>query len=105
MKNIFCCPGFKNLVDNSGQRGPAAIVVWRAVNQPKFLLQSRGIAQEDEPAAQRTAIPLKINVSSTIGLQYCPFCGRQLQDLLDAAPAEYAELANKHKVLRTTTDV
>lgn len=100
MTSIFCCPGFKNLIENAGQTGPAAIVVWRS-NQLRFLLQSRGVAYEDEAGFKTRNVPIRINVSSTVGLQYCLFCGRRLRELLETSPAEYAELATKHKPFET----
>ena len=75
----FCCPGFKNLIENAGQTGPAAIVVWRGPDQPQVPPPVEGGPYEDEAEAKRTRIPLKIEVSSTMGLQYWPFCSRRLQ--------------------------
>lgn len=64
-----------------------------------FLLQSRGIAFED--TGKIRPVPdypdIKINVSCETGLQYCPWCGRRLQELIEASPEAFAELAKKHK--------
>jgi hypothetical protein len=87
---MYCCLGFENLIGKAGQRGAAAIVVWRGVKKLSFLLQSRGVAYEDEALMVPMPVPITVTKSSTIGLQYCPFCGRRLKELLNAAPAEYA---------------
>lgn len=94
----FCCPGFQHRVADAGQRGVAVLVV----NTPEgisFRLQSRGIAFEDEKkiGPMPGAPDMKINVSCEVGLQYCPFCGRRLQDLVKASPKAFEELADKHR--------
>jgi hypothetical protein len=98
----FCCQPFNDLINRAGQKGPAIIVVKRSPNQLRFRLQSRGVAHQDEADIKTMSIPIKINLSMTVGLNYCPFCGRYLQEMLEATPAEYEELATKHMPLTTT---
>ena len=50
-------------------------------------------------------LPLYINISSTVGLRYCPSCGRRLQELVDAASEEFAELAKIHKDFESVADI
>jgi hypothetical protein len=68
-----------------------------------FLLQSRGIAFEDVSKVHPTpgAPDIKINVSSEVGLQYCPMCGRRLQEMIEASPQVFGDLAAKHKKFYT----
>jgi len=65
-----------------------------------FLLQSRGIAFEDvaKLRGNPNAADMKVNISFDIGLQYCPWCGRRLQELVEALPEAFDELAEKHKL-------
>jgi len=97
---MFCCPGFQNNVEAAGERG-IAILVKVTSEGIMFVLQSRGIAFEDESKIRPmpSAPDIKINVSCTTGLQYCPACGRRLQELVKASPRAFEELAQKHKKL------
>jgi hypothetical protein len=98
----FCCLGFKELTDRAGQRGPSVIVLQaRSQNRLKFRLQSRGIAYKDEADFKKLSIPIEVNIRMTDAIAYCPYCGSHLQELLEASPAEYAELATKHKPFAT----
>ncbi len=102
MNKMFCCPGFQNGIEAAGQRG-LAILVHRTSSGIMFLFQSRGIAFEDvgKIRPNPTAPDIKINVSSESGLQYCPWCGRQLRELIAASPEDFEELAKKHKSFYT----
>lgn len=95
---MFCCPGFENSVRNAGQRGIAALAK-RTCDGIVFVLQSRGIAFGDE--SQIGPMPgfpdIMINVSCTTGLRFCPWCGRRLQDLVEASPRVFEKLVQKHK--------
>jgi hypothetical protein len=92
----FCCQPFKELIDRAGQRGLAAVVHRYGANPLKFLLQSRGIAHEDVVEPKEVSTRIVINIQTLKRIDYCPFCGTRLQELLDATPAEYEELAVKH---------
>ena len=101
----FCCHGFKGLLDRAGQRGPSVIVVQKSPSQLKFRLQSRGIAHEDQTEFKKIVIPIAVNFETAVTIAYCPYCGRRLEELLEATPAEYADLAAKHEDFRTGADV
>ena len=66
-----------------------------------FFIQSRGIAFEDVGKIRPIPIDIKINVASDVGMQYCPFCGRKLQELVIASPEFFDDLAENHKKLQT----
>jgi hypothetical protein len=95
---MFCCPGFQNSVANAGQRGIAALAK-RTGEGVVFVLQSRGIAFDDERriGPMPGAPDIKLNVSCTTGLRYCPVCGRRLQELIEASPRAFLKLAEQHK--------
>jgi hypothetical protein len=91
----FCCSRFKELIDRAGQRGLAAVLHRYGANPLKFLLQSRGIAHEDIAESKKISTRIVINIQTLKRIDYCPFCGKSIQELLDATPAEYEELAVK----------
>lgn len=64
-----------------------------------FVLQSRGIAHADERKIKPIPIDIDINVSSEVGLRYCPFCGCQLDPLLQRSPQAFEKLADEHEAL------
>ncbi len=96
MNKIFCCPGFQHRIGDAGNRG-VAVLVRKTPEGIRFLLQSRGIAFDDESKIHPMPVEININVSCEIGLQFCPFCGRRLQELIKAAPKAFDDLAEKHK--------
>lgn len=93
---MYCCPGFEYLVADAGKRGISAVAVSRS-NGIGFRLQSRAVAYGDEKNIQPTLDDVLIDIVCEIGLQYCPFCGRLLQELINASPHAFLELATKHK--------
>jgi hypothetical protein len=100
--HIFCCPGLRNLVALAGERGVSAVLI-NTLDGTRFRLQSRGIADQDiDKIRPMPGSPdIKINLASETGLQYCPFCGRRLQELIDAAPQAFYQLAQEHRHLAT----
>lgn len=103
---MFCCPGFQNTVANAGRRGIAALAKMTGEGVV-FVLQSRGIAFDDEAriGPMLDAPDIKINVSCTTGLRYCPVCGRRLQELVEASPCAFRELAQKHKLFLARDEI
>jgi hypothetical protein len=102
MNKIFCCAGFQHRVEAAGQRG-IAVLVHKTSSGIMFLFQSRGIAFEDtSKIGPMPGTPdIKINISCEAGLQYCPWCGRLLQELIEVSPKAFDELAEKHKMFYT----
>jgi len=96
LNKAFCCPGFQDAIEEAGHRGIAAVVAKTSVGI-LFLLQSRGIAFDD--VSKLVAPAVNINVSSDIGFRYCPWCGKELTELVEAAPKVFDELAEKHQKL------
>jgi hypothetical protein len=95
-KKDFCCANFQRSIEDVGQRG-IAVLVHRSSIGIGFLLQSRGINFEDEKKIKPISIDIKINVSSEIGIQFCPFCGCHLRDLINKNPTLFDDLAKKHR--------
>jgi hypothetical protein len=90
---ITCCSGLQNLLSNAGQRG-IAVLVRRTSDGISLMLQSRGIAFNDEPKLRPVPMDLDINVSCSVGLRFCPFCGRNLEELVKASPRPFEKLAD-----------
>ena len=98
LNEAFCCPGLQNSIESAGERG-AAVLVYRSSVGIGFYIQSRGVAFDDvDKLALLPPTPdIKINVSSEIGLTFCPWCGRQLSTLVDASPEVFEKLAQTHR--------
>jgi hypothetical protein len=105
MKIQFCCRRFKELIDRAGERGLAVVVSRNGQNPLKFRLQSRGVAHQDEVESEKTSARIVINIQMLNAIEYCPFCGKHLQELLNTTPVEYEELAKKHLPFVTMPDV
>jgi hypothetical protein len=98
---MFCCRGFENLIGNVGQRGISALV-YDTPRGFRFSLQGRAVSKEDELFLTQNPTPLPIkgnmSLSANIGLNYCPFCGRDLQTLITSSTKKrFAVLAEEHK--------
>lgn len=96
MRKVFCCPGFEHRIANAGQRG-LAILVRNTSEGLIFLLQSRGIAFEDEGKMKPVPTDIYFNISTTTGMRYCPACGTFLKRLIEASPEQFEKLAKEHE--------
>ncbi len=93
---MHCCTGFENLISCAGERGHAILACKISSGAVKFLLQSRGVAFVDEQKLKPIPIDVKINISAEVGLQFCPTCGRNLDELVQEAPDYFSKLAEDH---------
>ncbi len=98
---MCCCQGLKNFLSMAGDRGHAILVYEVPSGKIGFQFQSRGIAYKDVSKIKPNpnASDIKINVSSEIGIQYCPACGHNLEKLIKKNPIRFKELATKHRHL------
>jgi hypothetical protein len=97
---MFCCPGFENHVSLAGERG-LAILVKQTSNGLSFDFQSRGVAYKDQGKLHPIPIDLNINIASSVGLLYCPWCGKKTKYMIESAPEFFADLAKKHEEMLT----
>ena len=100
---MYCCDGFRNLVSLAGERGPAILSRETSTGEVVFVLQSRGVAFDDVNRLRPVPIDIKINVDAVIGLRFCPFCGRKLEELVQDSPDLFRELAGEHKKFLAST--
>ena len=94
---MYCCVGIRNLVSLAGERGIAVLARREANGDIGFVLQSRGLAFEDETKSLPIQDAVRINVACVVGLQYCPFCGHHLKELVGRFSKHFSELALVHK--------
>jgi hypothetical protein len=99
---MYCCDGLQNLVLSAGERG-IAVLVFVATNGIRFVLQSRGVAFEDEDKLRPAPIDIKINIACCSGLRFCPYCGRALGELARESPEFFESLAEHHSKFLAAT--
>ena len=103
---IYCCVGFKNLISNAGERGLSALVS-EIEGAIRFELQGRAIPHPEElditgvPGAPQIGrsgtVYERWTVSANIALNFCPFCGRNLQKLISkSTKRNFQQLAAEH---------
>jgi hypothetical protein len=111
---MFCCEGFKNLINNAGQRGVSALVIYNAPGRFRFELQSRAVTREDELLLSQTQMPGSlllhnhppqiehVALTANIRVNYCPCCGTKLQKLVTfSTKRSFEALADEHKKIYT----
>lgn len=72
----WCCPGFEGFYGNAGQRGAGILVGRDSRERPEFTLQYRAADAGDETSLSSENL---ISPIVEVGLQYCPWCGRNLE--------------------------
>ena len=95
----LCCPQMQSAIEGAGQRG-ISVLIERLGTTMHFVLQSRGVAHVDEGAIPFGAkLTYTVNVSASWGILFCPWCGRDLMQLIEDNPAEVEQLAVAHQPL------
>lgn len=92
-----CCYGFDNLLASAGERGIAIIVRVNSKGEPRFRLQSRGVSFDDQSKLTPMATDVLINLSTEMGMRYCPFCGRLLELLVASNRDYFNNLSREHE--------
>jgi hypothetical protein len=100
---MFCCEGFRNLASLAGQRGLAILVRENFEGKMIFVFQSRGIAFDDVAKWKAVPIDIMINVDAVVGLRFCPFCGRKVEQLVQESPEFFRDLMLEHKKFLAST--
>jgi hypothetical protein len=97
-RGTTCCDPFSGLLADAGRRG-LAIIVRRDRDGLSFDLQSRGIDHRDR--AKLVPIPgapdVFVNLSMSVAIKHCPFCGQRLSRLVRHARATHERLADEHE--------
>jgi hypothetical protein len=63
----------------------------------RLLLQSRGVSFDDQAKLKPADVDVMINLSAETGMRYCPFCGHDIQSLVDENRESFRELAKAHE--------
>jgi len=95
---MYCCAGFQNYVSLAGQSGLGFLAYEQSPGNVAFLIQSRGVAFNDEQTLKPSTVDMKINIASATGLSFCPFCGHRVEDMIREWPDLFSELARKHRL-------
>ena len=69
----WCCGAFQTWFENAGHRGLGVFFVNDPL-KPMFIIQWRAVEGE----ATGLSFPGSIDLVTQTGLQFCPWCGRQL---------------------------
>ena len=93
---MLCCDRLESAIANAGQRG-IAVVVRRVPEFFIYYLQSRTVTFGEEERLVEQRLEQRINLVYTMGIGFCPWCGRRLDDLADASPWVFDKLANEHE--------
>jgi len=95
---MFCCDRLQARMADAGQRG-LAVLVRRLPELYIFYLQSRTAAAGEEEQLLGLNLPVRMNIVSSIGIVFCPWCGTRLDDLVSVAPERFAAIAKQHEHL------
>ena len=99
---IYCCDAFKNLVNNIGKKGISIIPI-NEYGYKYFNLQWRSLDKKDEKIfdenIKHTQIDCNMYLSLQTTINYCPFCGYKLANLIMKNESEFNDLVNKYKNL------
>ena len=103
MEPQYCCEGLRNSVAHAGNSGLAVILISDTDGVLRFRFQSRGcdhaaIEQmrsfvDSLPAPLRHNAP-RVNIVAETGLQYCPWCGKRLAELIEHDRDAFRALAD-----------
>lgn len=72
----WCCYPFEGWYGQAGQRGASILIGRDSTGTPAFTLQYRAIEQGDEKLITSQK---PVSTVVEVGLQYCPWCGRDLE--------------------------
>lgn len=95
----ICCDRLENLLNNAG-RDDFAVLAKRTGEYRMFVIQSRACRLEDEAKLQAlprdVELPRPLHVVTQIAIQWCPFCGSTLQELITADPDAFDRICEEH---------
>lgn len=93
---MFCCLGFKNLIENAGHRGLAALVV---ITSKGLAIEVQGrIVDADDMSklVPSEAVPVQLRIATDIGMRFCLFCGKPVQEMIERDYETFQQLAAGH---------
>ncbi len=96
---MYCCYTFENLINNAGKRG-LSVLVRMLDGEMFFCLQMRPIDFVDRqgPVEVKGSMGSEyLTLSESMGIRYCPSCGKCLADLASANLKSYKKLIPQHE--------
>ena len=72
----WCCTVFEGWYSQAGERGLGVLAGITPDNEPEFLIQFRAIGDGERLSVSS---PEAILTETQIGILYCPWCGRKLE--------------------------
>lgn len=77
----WCCVGFEGHYGEAGRRSTGILVGRDSQGRPQFTLQFRAVDKGNERSVSAATAGLEIPISLVVdvGMQYCPWCGRDLE--------------------------
>ena len=90
----ICCDSIANLLANKGEKG-FSVIAQKEELRRRFLLQYRPFTSDEMGRLSDTALnsPVTMNLSGTMTLLHCPYCGADLLELIAANPHGFDEMA------------
>ena len=101
MKVMLCCAGFDVMLESAGGRG-LSVIATEEFGHRGFRLQARACDATDIPGLVKRLSRERgeggnIALAVQTGIRYCPFCGADLEKLINHWPEEFAALLEKHR--------
>ena len=97
-----CCDRFQWLVNEAGTAG-LSIIVRHVGHEYGFFLQGRACDADQEQTLQHIissiVVPQSLRIVTQQGIQFCPFCGTPLIEVMHANANELCVVAPIHKLL------
>jgi hypothetical protein len=77
----WCCIGFEGGYGEAGRRWSGVLVGRDFQGRPEFTLQFRAVDKGNEHlvTSQTASREIPISLVVDVGMQYCPWCGRDLE--------------------------
>ena len=98
----YCCDPFFHALDNAGKKG-FSIIASKENDDVFYYIQSRlcNFKDKDEFVAKFKSLPKPLGISIPMEMQkkieYCPFCGKRLDTMLQTFNPETMEILDEHK--------
>lgn len=97
-----CCSRFDDFLLEAGKAG-YSVIVRRLGDRIGFFLQSRACDFEqidkivNGPRVDASLSPCTIRLAAATRIRYCPYCGRELSQVIESWGEHANELASRHK--------
>jgi len=72
----WCCSAFEGWYSQAGHRGVGMLAGKSSEGDPEFFIQFRAIEDGEELTV---GLPNAILIQTQLGIRYCPWCGRELE--------------------------